>query len=116
VPAYAVISVAAGDNIVAVDPVSLSVLFVAHVRLGRRQLVQLDVVRFVDGLSACCIAGRIKVFGKRGLAICHHRLIEYRWADGEYSRLPGLAAHLVRRGVAVLVATGGEPSHHLAHR
>jgi putative ABC transport system substrate-binding protein len=31
-------------------------------------------------------------------------------AEGEYSRLPGLAADLVRRGVAVLVATGGEPS------
>jgi putative tryptophan/tyrosine transport system substrate-binding protein len=37
-------------------------------------------------------------------------VIEYRWAEGEYSRLPGLATDLVRRGVAVLVATGGEPS------
>jgi putative ABC transport system substrate-binding protein len=36
--------------------------------------------------------------------------IEYRWAEGQYSRLPGLAADLVRRGVAVLVTTGGEPS------
>jgi putative tryptophan/tyrosine transport system substrate-binding protein len=36
--------------------------------------------------------------------------IEYRWAEGQYARLPELAADLVRRGVAVLVTTGGEPS------
>src|SRR5262245_39223463 len=36
--------------------------------------------------------------------------IEYRWAEADYSRLPGLAADLVRGDVAVLVATGGEPS------
>ena len=34
-------------------------------------------------------------------------VIEYRWAEGEYGRLPGLAADLVRRDLAVLVATGG---------
>jgi putative ABC transport system substrate-binding protein len=32
--------------------------------------------------------------------------IEYRWANGHYDRLPGLAAELVRIPVAVLVATG----------
>jgi putative ABC transport system substrate-binding protein len=36
--------------------------------------------------------------------------IEYRWALGQYERLPGLASDLASRGVAVLVAVGGDVS------
>ena len=36
--------------------------------------------------------------------------IEFRWAEGHYDRLPGMAADLVRLKVAVLVATGGVPA------
>jgi putative ABC transport system substrate-binding protein len=36
--------------------------------------------------------------------------IEFRWARGDYSRLPALAADLVGRRVTVITAVGGEPS------
>jgi ABC-type uncharacterized transport system substrate-binding protein len=36
--------------------------------------------------------------------------IEYRWALGQYDRLPAMAAELVRRPVDLLVTAGGEPS------
>jgi putative ABC transport system substrate-binding protein len=36
--------------------------------------------------------------------------IVFRWADGQYDRLPALAADLVRSRVDVLVATGGQPT------
>jgi putative tryptophan/tyrosine transport system substrate-binding protein len=35
--------------------------------------------------------------------------IEFRWAHGQYDRLPALAAELVSRGVTVLDAIAGEP-------
>jgi putative ABC transport system substrate-binding protein len=40
--------------------------------------------------------------------------IEYRWARGQYDRLPALATELTRLPLSVLVASGGEPSAHAA--
>ena len=34
--------------------------------------------------------------------------LDYRWADGQYDRLAGLATDLVRQQVAIIVTMGGE--------
>jgi putative tryptophan/tyrosine transport system substrate-binding protein len=40
--------------------------------------------------------------------------IEFRWAHGDYSRMPALAADLVSRKVTVIAAVGGDPSNKAA--
>jgi ABC-type uncharacterized transport system substrate-binding protein len=44
--------------------------------------------------------------GDTGFVEGHNLVVEYRWAEGRYERLPALAAELVRHPVAVLVAGG----------
>jgi putative ABC transport system substrate-binding protein len=50
--------------------------------------------------------------GLRDLAYVEGRnlVIEYRWADGNYERLPGLAKELVGLNVDLIVSVGGPPA------
>jgi putative ABC transport system substrate-binding protein len=78
----------------------------------------LPVVGFLDPASAGHRERLVGSFRKgleqSGYVDGQNILIEYRWADGENSRLPALAADLVNRRVAVIAASGGIPSAHAA--
>lgn len=56
------------------------------------------------------IAAFTKGLVQSGFVDGQNIIIEYRFADGQYDRLPVMAAELVQSNVAVLVAAGGEPS------
>src|SRR5882724_870925 len=48
--------------------------------------------------------------GEGGFVEGQNVTIEYRWALGQYDRLPAMASEFARRPVAVMTTTGGEPS------
>jgi putative ABC transport system substrate-binding protein len=81
---------------------------------ARAQQAALPVVGFMDSGSRIANAHLVAAFwqglNETGYVEGQNVAIEYRWAEGDYNRLPSLAAELVRRVVAVIVATGGEPS------
>ena len=75
----------------------------------RAQQQAMPVIGYLDALSPGASAPRIAVF-RRGLAEADYVegrnvAIEYRWAEGQYDRLPEMASELVRRQVAVIVAS-----------
>jgi putative tryptophan/tyrosine transport system substrate-binding protein len=73
----------------------------------------MPVIGFLGSLSPAAVARPLAAFRQTLKEIGYEEgksvAIEYRWAEGQYERLPDLAADLVRRQVAAIVKVGGDP-------
>jgi putative ABC transport system substrate-binding protein len=81
---------------------------------ARAQQAAMPMIGFLSSRSPSESAGVVAAFrqGLREAAFVEGQnlAIAFRWAEGRYDRLPGLAADLVDLRVAVLFAAGGLPS------
>src|SRR5215213_700428 len=79
---------------------------------ARAQKPNPPLIGFLGSANVKSFADMIATF-RRGLAETgfvegKNVLVEYRWAEGLYERLPALAAALVSHDVAIVVAVGGD--------
>src|SRR5215204_2706161 len=82
--------------------------------LAARAQQPMPVIGYLGAESPAAFASRVKAFrqglGEVGYVEGRNVAIEFRWAEGEHNRLSTLAADLVARSVAVIVAPGGAPA------
>jgi len=80
---------------------------------SRAQRSAMPVIGYLCPESPGLFASRLKAFhqglGEIGYVEGRNVRIDYRWAEGDYNRLPALAADLTARNVDVIVAPGGAP-------
>src|SRR5215468_119986 len=78
---------------------------------ARAQQPSMRVIGFLNSASADAYKRFLESFrrglGEVGFVEGQNVGIEFRWAEGQYNRLPELATDFVRRRVAVIVTTGG---------
>ena len=78
---------------------------------ARAQQAAMPAIGFLDGRSVDSLTDRLRAFRQGlkdvGYVEGENVTIIYRWAENQVDRLPDLAAELVRRPVAVIVASGG---------
>src|SRR6478752_9244712 len=81
---------------------------------ARAQQPVMPVIGFMSSVSAAPSAHLVAAFrdGLKAIGFVEGQnvAIDFRWADGQYDRLQMIAAELIRREVAVIVATGGTPA------
>ena len=79
-----------------------------------QQSPTMPVIGYLNGASAAqfrqLLAGFHKGLSETGYSEGRNVAFEYRYADGQYDRLPALAVDLVSRRVSVIVATAGTPT------
>jgi ABC-type uncharacterized transport system substrate-binding protein len=77
----------------------------------RAQQSGMPVLGFLSGRSSGEAASAVSAFhqglGDLGYVEGRNVIIEYRWAEGRYDRLPVLAADLVALRVSLIAAVGG---------
>src|ERR1700733_6984476 len=83
---------------------------VAGPLLAQAQQTASPVIGFLGSMSLTSSADQLYGFrqGLNEIGFIEDRnvTVEYRWADGQYNRLPALAAELISRQVAVVLAAG----------
>ena len=81
---------------------------------ARAQQAAMPVIGFmstrIPNESAHLVAAFRRGLAENGYVEGQNVAVEYRWALGQYDRLPALATELVRRPVAVLASVGGDPA------
>jgi putative ABC transport system substrate-binding protein len=94
---------------VGIFAIALTFAFGGAVAQGQ-QPTKVPRIGFLGAVSPSVIAARVEAFrqGLRDLGYVEGKniVIEYRWAEGKFDRLPDLASELVRIKVDVIV-TGG---------
>jgi putative tryptophan/tyrosine transport system substrate-binding protein len=82
--------------------------------VARAQQAAMPVIGFLSSLSqndlGLVIPGFLQGLNGAGFIEGRSIAIEYRWAEGDYQRLPPLAGDLVNRKVAVIAAISGTPA------